>query len=108
MSDKKPDPALQNVRDCFPYFYAKATQTEAEQMDELVFTWGALVHGMSEPREAMPEEIRRQWEHLCDSAEQKYMAARDAVRRSHRFRKLLPSEQKQIAGVLFSPFLPTE
>jgi hypothetical protein len=103
-----PNPALQKARISFRAYYASGTEADALWLDTLVLAWTAFVENIAIPRHVLPDALRDHVERTGNAVETNFMQARDKVRASMAYRSLLPSERKQIADVLFNPFLPWE
>jgi hypothetical protein len=101
-------PALRAARDLFCGFYRTATAEDISRMDSLVLANVAFRHAVAVPREFVPDHYRLTFERACDGAEWKFLQARDCVRASETFKKLLPEYQERIASILFDAFPATD
>lgn len=94
-------PALRAARDHLAGFYRTANASDVASMDTLVLAYLAFRQSATMPREFVADNYRIEFERACDNAERKFLHARDRLRDSDTFRKLVPDYQRRIADLLF-------
>src|SRR5688572_6769979 len=94
-------PVLQEARLLFGAYYGTAIADDETLMDTLVMAYTTLTKGMTIPRELVSADNRSDLEYACDEVERRFMQARDRVQNCATFQKLVKSDQKRIAAILF-------
>lgn len=93
---------LAELRQDFRHFYATATPADARLLDQLIIAQGALVLGLSVPREYFPPELRRRLARSTDEMERAFTKLRETVRACPTFAALNEAGRQQIERDVFA------
>lgn len=102
--DPLPEPSdlVAHLRRNFRQFNATATPADARLLEQLIIAQGALILGLSMPRECWPPRLRRKLERSTDEMEQAFTKLRETVRACPTFATLSVTERQQIEREVFA------